>query len=212
MSEKRLFSGATGDPMTITMAGEDLQGRRARLNWARGGIACAVAIATLAGFICGADAQSAPSEAKILELLKQKRLMRCPTSPSEAGCGDARLSPLKSDAFTQEVEVFFGYASAAIDRTSRARLVALASELNAPDHAGLAVLIAGHADATGGDAHNQRLSERRAAMVKRFLIEHGGVSSERLAAAGFGERRPRNSADPYAGENRRVNITAHSSQ
>ena len=37
---------------------------------------------------------------------------------------------------------------------------------------------------------NQELSEERAKTVRDYLIDHGNVAAERLAACGFGEERP----------------------
>jgi outer membrane protein OmpA-like peptidoglycan-associated protein len=53
------------------------------------------------------------------------------------------------------------------------------------------VLVAGFCDERGTAEYNQRLSERRAANVVRFLVRHG-VSAERLTARGYG------TADPVA--------------
>jgi OmpA-OmpF porin, OOP family len=47
------------------------------------------------------------------------------------------------------------------------------------------VYIDAYCDPTGGRKVNQRLSERRATVVKDYLVKHG-VASERLIARGFG--------------------------
>ena len=67
--------------------------------------------------------------------------------------------------------------------------------------------IEGHTDNIGGDAHNQTLSEKRAAAVKAYLIK-AGVAERRLAAKGFGASKPVASNDTSLGrsENRRVEI------
>jgi outer membrane protein OmpA-like peptidoglycan-associated protein len=51
------------------------------------------------------------------------------------------------------------------------------------------IWIEGHADATGPEDWNQRLSRMRAAEVVRQLVERG-VEGARLVPAGFGEARP----------------------
>lgn len=48
------------------------------------------------------------------------------------------------------------------------------------------VLIEGFTDSTGGTAHNQELSERRASAVRLALLEMG-VGAERVAMRGYGE-------------------------
>jgi len=51
------------------------------------------------------------------------------------------------------------------------------------------VRVEGHTDSVGSDKYNQRLSERRAHAVVKYLIGKG-IESNRLQAAGFGESRP----------------------
>lgn len=66
----------------------------------------------------------------------------------------------------------------------------------------------GHTDSKGDDAYNQRLSERRAESVKRWLVEREGIEAARLTPRGWGERRPVASNDDDAGRqrNRRVEV------
>jgi OOP family OmpA-OmpF porin len=49
--------------------------------------------------------------------------------------------------------------------------------------------IQGHTDDQGGDAYNLDLSNRRAASVRRYLIEKG-IAAERLTSQGYGESQP----------------------
>ncbi len=54
----------------------------------------------------------------------------------------------------------------------------------------LEVIIAvGHADRLGKDAYNQKLSERRAAAVKDYLVSKG-IEANRVYAEGKGEKQP----------------------
>ncbi len=66
----------------------------------------------------------------------------------------------------------------------------------------------GHTDAKGDDAYNQRLSQRRAAAVKRWLVEREGIDAGRLTTHGLGEGRPVAGNDDEAGRqrNRRVEV------
>lgn len=68
-------------------------------------------------------------------------------------------------------------------------------------------LIEGFTDSTGSESYNQMLSERRAQAVRMFLIEQG-VSSDRVAARGYGESNPvASNATPATRQlNRRVEI------
>tara|TARA_R110000868_G_scaffold225999_3_gene478356 strand:- start:7217 stop:7888 length:672 start_codon:yes stop_codon:yes gene_type:complete len=67
--------------------------------------------------------------------------------------------------------------------------------------------VVGHADSTGADDYNQRLSEQRATSVAGYLISQG-VLRDRFYVAGMGERSPIASNDTPSGraQNRRVEI------
>jgi OmpA-OmpF porin, OOP family len=82
------------------------------------------------------------------------------------------------------------------------RLVERAKELN------LEVIIAvGHADWTGPEAYNQKLSERRAEAVKAYLVSKG-IPAGKIYSEGKGETRPVASNKTREGraQNRRVEI------
>jgi outer membrane protein OmpA-like peptidoglycan-associated protein len=68
------------------------------------------------------------------------------------------------------------------------------------------LLVRGHTDAKGSDVYNQQLSEWRAVAVKRFIVETFGIPPENLIAVGLGKRELKNTADPFAAENRRVQV------
>lgn len=76
------------------------------------------------------------------------------------------------------------------------------------EHADLRLLIEGHTDSQGDDAHNQDLSERRAAAVRSYLVSNYGVDGGRLETKGFGESKPVASNDTPEGRqnNRRVEL------
>jgi outer membrane protein OmpA-like peptidoglycan-associated protein len=67
-------------------------------------------------------------------------------------------------------------------------------------------MLGGHTDAKGGDGYNQTLSERRAETVKRFLMDKYHIPAANLVSAGYGKKGLKNTADPFAAENRRVEI------
>jgi outer membrane protein OmpA-like peptidoglycan-associated protein len=75
------------------------------------------------------------------------------------------------------------------------------------------MIIEGHTDAIGSDAHNQRLSEQRAEAVRAWLTAHGYVPAS-TPVKGYGKRRPvapntnPNGSDNPAGrqQNRRVEV------
>ena len=68
--------------------------------------------------------------------------------------------------------------------------------------------ISGYTDSTGGDAHNQELSERRANSVASYLVRTG-TQHGRIQSRGFGKRFPVASNDSTMGraQNRRVEIS-----
>jgi peptidoglycan-associated lipoprotein len=61
----------------------------------------------------------------------------------------------------------------------------------------LEVQVEGHCDDRGPDEYNLALGNRRAATVKRYLVEHG-LAEARLTIVSYGEERP---AAPGANEN-----------
>lgn len=69
------------------------------------------------------------------------------------------------------------------------------------------ILIVGHTDATGSDAYNKSLSERRAGAVKTYAVSQG-ISAMRLSTEGRGENEPIADNDTETGraQNRRVEI------
>ena len=69
------------------------------------------------------------------------------------------------------------------------------------------VSVYGHADSTGAEDYNMRLSQRRAQSVSSYLASQG-VSPGRLQAVGFGESRPvaDNATAGGRAANRRVEI------
>ena len=67
------------------------------------------------------------------------------------------------------------------------------------------VIVEGHTDSIGSDQYNQKLSERRANAVRKYLIEKG-IASPRIQVVGYGEHRP--IADNTTKEGRAINRRA----
>ena len=67
------------------------------------------------------------------------------------------------------------------------------------------VSIEGHTDSAGSDSYNKKLSDRRAAAVRSYLVEHA-IAPERLTSKGWGEAKPiaDNGSDAGREQNRRV--------
>ena len=67
--------------------------------------------------------------------------------------------------------------------------------------------IEGHTDNSGKAAANQKLSEERAAAVKKYLVDNG-IATDRLTSSGFGQTKPMDSNKTKEGKanNRRVEV------
>jgi outer membrane protein OmpA-like peptidoglycan-associated protein len=105
-----------------------------------------------------------------------------------------------------DLEINFDYDSADLTPRSEPQLNNLGKALSSGELAGSVFMLGGHTDVKGNDEYNQTLSERRAETVKRFLIERYRVPAANLVSAGYGKKGLKNAADPYAAENRRVEI------
>ncbi|PPK84658.1 outer membrane protein OmpA-like peptidoglycan-associated protein [Neolewinella xylanilytica] len=123
-----------------------------------------------------------------------------------------RLQPIEEHALAEEAEadgaivlrnVFFETGSDELLEFSTEELDRLVTLLESQPTVG--VEIAGHTDDVGSDVDNQRLSERRAASVKRYL-ESQGIAADRIRSVGYGESRPVASNDSAEGRasNRRT--------
>ena len=109
-------------------------------------------------------------------------------------------------------EIYFEYNSAAITAEAEPQLRALGVALSDSRLRGSNISIGGHTDAVGSDAFNQNLSERRAAAIKWYLADEFGLAPADLHAVGYGKRQPKNKADVFAPENRRVEIVNETPQ
>ena len=121
------------------------------------------------------------------------------------GTGNQVEQQLKSEGRARLYGILFDTDSDHIKDESKTALDSLlAAAHNQPTWS---FSIEGHTDNVGGDAHNQTLSEKRAAAVKAYLTK-AGVDEKRLATKGFGASKPVASNDTSLGrsENRRVEI------
>lgn len=75
------------------------------------------------------------------------------------------------------------------------------------------ILIDGYTDNVGSDDYNQKLSERRAKAVSKYL-KSMNVPSNRLGTRGFGEAQPvaTNDTDPGRQQNRRVEVAVFANE
>ena len=107
--------------------------------------------------------------------------------------------------------LLFDFDSDVVKGAAQANLTALANSLGKyPDSD---VLIVGHTDATGSDAYNQGLSERRARSAAGYLASRG-VQPDRIETNGRGEAEPVADNGDEAGrsKNRRVEVAIFASE
>ncbi|HMI93411.1 MAG TPA: OmpA family protein, partial [Polyangiales bacterium] len=131
--------------------------------------------------------------------------------PNDAGAPDA--DPHKNGCPKARVEqgqikiierIEFKTNSATILPESSPTLEAVRAILNEHPEI-IALAIEGHTDHVGKPEYNQKLSERRAASVKSWLVNHG-IAGRRLSSQGFGMSKPLddNDSEPGRERNRRV--------
>lgn len=68
--------------------------------------------------------------------------------------------------------------------------------------------VEGHTDSFGGDAANQKLSQKRAESVRAYLLANMSLDAARITATGFGESRPiaNNESNQGRAKNRRIDL------
>lgn len=105
-----------------------------------------------------------------------------------------------------DFEVYFNSNREDVTGQAASQLRALGQALASTDLAAFRYLVAGHTDAVGNAAHNLDLSRRRAASVRRFLIERYPIDPDRLLSTGFGFQHLKIPDQPHAAINRRVEV------
>jgi outer membrane protein OmpA-like peptidoglycan-associated protein len=105
-----------------------------------------------------------------------------------------------------DLQVYFDFDSAEITLEAEGQLRELGKALADSKLKGATISINGHTDAKGSDAFNKRLSERRAASIKAYLVDNFGLTAGNLRTVGYGKSRLKNTSDPFAAENRRVEV------
>lgn len=185
-------------------------------------LACAAALA----FPLTGQAQSGnfgsetPSVNQIIDQLKpgsgddatigvRTRALR-PGASSQATAMPEASAPAPAPAAAPaaiSMQIQFAFGSDQIADSSRRSVDNLAAALASSELKGRMFTVAGHTDGVGTVDYNMRLSQRRAASVKAYLVSHG-VDASRLKTVGKGPTELLNAADPRAAENRRVEIIA----
>lgn len=149
------------------------------------GLAATAAIGSVS-----AEAQEAPSSEMIL-----RKLQRAPSvtvAPENRVSRQAlkRRPDLRRIAPSIDIQAInFEFGSSVIPRRERWKVQEIAEAFNRlidrnPEEL---ILIEGHTDAVGTRQANQRLSEARAAQLKRDLVRYFGVPGYNMDTVGYGE-------------------------
>ena len=160
-----------------------------------------------AALLCAATAQAqdpertdlgerVPSKEELVEMLKLP-----PPLPSRGG---EPAPPPKPRAITSAIG--FELDSAELTEKGKAFLNNLGAALSDEAFMNARILLEGHADATGPDDHNLRLSAARAESVKRFLVDIWGMPAENISTVGKGETDLLDKDNPESPANRAVAI------
>jgi len=185
------------------------------------GIVLAAALVLPAGIEVAAAAEQ-PSAEQIIKALKPRLTRGLDTKrPEETRFIDTlRNRPTRSLTSMErtqiasitdskpniDLEINFDFNSATIGTRAAQSLTELGQALTSAELKGGSFFINGYTDAKGNEGYNQDLSERRADAVKRFLAQKFGIEATKLISVGYGKTRLKNSTDPFASENRRVQI------
>jgi OOP family OmpA-OmpF porin len=98
-------------------------------------------------------------------------------------------APAAFEKMTLQAEVLFAFDKDTLKDSGKKILdIEVVEKMRAHPEVEL-VLITGHTDRIGDDNYNQKLSERRAAQVKKY-IHSQGIDDSRLHAVGKGEKEP----------------------
>jgi OOP family OmpA-OmpF porin len=99
----------------------------------------------------------------------------------------ADKKPPVGEKITVAADALFDFNKAVLRPAGKAKLDELVSKAKAIK---LEVILAvGHTDRIGSDAYNQKLSEKRAAAVKEYLVAKG-IEANRVYTEGKGEKQP----------------------
>ena len=190
------------------------------------GVTLAVGLALSSGFAFAAEQRSAED---IINALKPPRVTRgLTTSPADAAraadetkfIGALRnratrsLSTEERDKIASiasskpkiDLEINFEFNSAVLGSKAMPQVAELGKALTSEDLKGRTFILAGFTDAKGSETYNQGLSERRADAVRQFLSKKYGIEAGNLVTVGYGHTQLKDPANPFAADNRRVQV------
>jgi outer membrane protein OmpA-like peptidoglycan-associated protein len=137
---------------------------------------------------------------KFLDTVKNRSTRSLTTDERE------QIAEIAKDRPSVDIEINFDYRSAKIGPAAVPSITALGKALTNPELKGSTFILAGHTDAKGSVPANQDLSEKRADSIKHYLVDHFKIPASTLVTVGYGKTKLKNESDPFAGENRRVQV------
>jgi outer membrane protein OmpA-like peptidoglycan-associated protein len=152
------------------------------------------------GITSSTDAARDADETRFVDTLRNRTTRSLSTDERDKITSIAKKKP------NVDLEITFEYNSAIIGPKAMPQVTALGQALTSDDLKGSTFIVAGYTDAKGTETYNQGLSERRADAVKQFLKDKYGIDASRLVTVGYGKTQLKNSSDPLAAENRRVQL------
>ena len=147
-----------------------------------------------------AEATRNAEDARFLDTVRKRTTRSLTTEERD----QIRTISLKKPSI--DLEINFEYNSDRISAKAIPQVSALGEALSSADLKGGTFIVAGHTDGKGGEDFNQGLSERRADAVKRFLMDRYKIDDGKLVTVGYGKAQLKNSSNPAAAENRRVQV------
>jgi outer membrane protein OmpA-like peptidoglycan-associated protein len=143
---------------------------------------------------------SRTADRKFLDSLKNRQTRSLTTDERE------QIAEIAKDRPSIDIEINFDYRSAKIGPAAIPSITALGKALTNPELKGSTFILAGHTDAKGSLPANQDLSEKRADSIKSYLVDRFKIPASTLVTVGYGKTKLKNESDPFAGENRRVQV------
>ncbi len=188
-------------PISLTLPEFDLEGGREKLQEAAG---VTIAPLSIVSFDFVFD-RSSPGTPPVMAQSNQT------ASPGTAaletkGNLDREACIGRFDILSRTGNIYFGPGSARLDSKSIPLLDNLYDVVNRCP--GMSIEIGGHTDSDGSTRSNQRLSEKRARSVGRYLATKG-IAPERMKIVGYGEAQPlvANDSPANKAKNRRITFS-----
>ncbi len=148
-----------------------------------------------------ANAARAADETRFIATLRNRPTRSLSTDERE------KIASIASSKPKIDLEINFEFNSAVIGSKAMPQVTELGTALTSTDLKGRTFILAGFTDGKGSETYNQGLSERRADAVKQFLSEKYGIEAGSLVTVGYGLTHLKDPANPFAAENRRVQVT-----